>query len=310
MTSILIIDDEPPVRDVLRLMLSENGYRVYEAESGKKGIELFRLHNPDIVLTDVHMPDGSGLEVTKSIKTMWHDADVVIMTGFGSEEVVIEALRSGASNYIKKPIEVKELLNILESIIFKRENRKRFEVLKEIIVAETKQLVVGNDMSRVWGAINQIFFNISSSIEENLIEGIKLGLYEILINAIEHGNLGITYEEKEDALNSNSYETLVASRLKTADGEGKKIDIRSSYENDTISIEVRDEGKGFDFRKVTASLESEAIFSAHGRGILLASLYYDSVEYIEPGNRVILKKKVKTQQNTLRNTQEGKKILS
>ena len=125
MKSILVIDDEKSIRDMLRAGLTQYGYNYFEAPDGKSGIEVYKQNKPDLVLTDVKMPEMSGIELTKHIKGIEHNADVVIMTGYGSEELVIDALRSGASNYVKKPISLNELFNILDSLILKRERRKK-----------------------------------------------------------------------------------------------------------------------------------------------------------------------------------------
>ncbi len=291
MKSILVIDDESPVREVLKIALRENGYTVREAEDGKKGMDSFYETKPDIVITDVNMPEMSGITVTQKIRALNADVDIVIMTGYGSEDLVIEALRAGASNYIKKPISFKELFTILDGLYLKRQNKKRHEVLKEVLLEERKTIAIDNDIRKVWGTVNQIFFNVPSRLGERELDGIKLGLYEIIVNAIEHGNLGITFEEKEDALNRNSYQNLLEVRLKKALEEKKTVSIDSVLDRGGIAIEVRDEGKGFDYSNLPNATDAESIMSAHGRGILLASLYFDSIEFRSPGNAVVLRKK-------------------
>lgn len=291
MKNILIIDDENQVRDVINITLTENGYKAYEAENGKKGVELFMNRNPDIVITDVNMPEMSGIEVTKKIKELKADTDVVIMTGFGTEELVVDALRSGASNYIKKPIDLKELLSILDNIILKRESRKRYEVLKDIVVKESKFLILGNNISDLWGTVNQALFNVPNSLSEGSLEGLKLGLYEILLNAIEHGNLGITYDEKKEALNSNMYNKVIDQRLSEANKQGKVVKVQCNYSTEELTIEITDQGEGFNYDNLPPLSDPDTILSAHGRGIILASLYYDNIEYKKPGNSVMLKKR-------------------
>jgi len=291
MKKILVIDDEEPVREVLGVALSENGYSVFEAENGRNGVQKFIEVNPDITITDVNMPEMSGIDVTRKIKEMRSDADVVIMTGYGTEDLVIQSLRSGATNYIKKPVDFNELMSILDSLILKRENRKRFEVLKEIVVKEEKTLSIGNNIARIWGTVNQILFNLPSKIEEISVEGLKIGLYEILVNAIEHGNLGITYEEKKESLSNNTYNTLLKHRLEEADKAGKKVKIKSVFSRSHLQVEIEDEGNGFNYKQLSFLEEPETLLSAHGRGILLASLYFDVIEYHGRGNSVTLLKR-------------------
>ncbi len=291
MKKILIIDDEKPVRDVLNIALTEEGYLLSVAANGKQGLQIFQEEEPDIVITDVMMPEMDGIEVTKKLKDASDNVDVIIMSGFGTEELVIEALRARASNYIKKPIAFDELFNILDAIIFKRENRKRIEVAKDIVFKEQKEIIIGNNVSEVWGIVNQILFNIHSSISHNTIEGISIGLYEIIINAVEHGNLDISYEEKSLALQNNSYQKLLNDRKIEADRQKKNVFINCRYSRDDIVVEVKDQGEGFDLKNLPDMTNPETIISDHGRGILLASLFFDEVNFREPGNCVELIKR-------------------
>jgi YesN/AraC family two-component response regulator len=290
MKTILVIDDEKSIRDMLRAGLTQYGYGYYDAPDGRSGIEIFKKTRPDIVLTDVKMPEMSGIELTKHLKGIEYDADVVIMTGYGSEELVIEALRSGAANYIKKPITLNELFNILDSIILKRERRKKNEVNQDTVVFERKKLVFDNDITRIWGVINQVLFNVSYEVGEAALEGMRLGLYEIILNAIEHGNFGISFEEKSQAIQNNNYLELLESRSEDPQRNSRKVFIDCTTDRAEISVEIRDQGEGFDFRDFVEMDSSEEVLRPHGRGIFLASLYFDKIEYKEPGNRVFISK--------------------
>ncbi len=290
MTTILIIDDEQPVRDVLKIALSEKRHRVLEAGTGMEGLRIFEIERPDIVITDVMMPGMDGLEVTRRIKELNEDTDLIIMTGYGSEELVIEALRSGASNYLKKPIAFNDLFAMVDKIVIKRQYRKRFEVSKDVVFYERKHLVLGNDLAQVWGAVNQILYNIQPGEPQKVVEGIRIGLYEMIVNAIEHGNLGIASEEKSEAILSSTYARLLSQRRTRADELGKKIFVNCTYTRDRIAVEIRDQGGGFNYRGLPDMTDPNVIMSVNGRGIFLASLYFDRVDFQEPGNYVLLEK--------------------
>jgi YesN/AraC family two-component response regulator len=290
MTAILIIDDEQPVREVLRIALSDKGHRVLEAANGAEGLRLFQAERPDIVITDVMMPGMDGLEVTRRIKEEREDVDIIIMTGYGSEELVIEALRSGASNYLKKPIAFNDLFAIVDKIVIKRQYRKRFEISRDVVFYEQKHLVLGNDLAQVWGAVNQILYNIHPEAPQKVVEGMRIGLYEMIVNAIEHGNLGIISAQKSEAILSSGYARLLAECRKRADELGKKVFINCTYTRDRISVEIRDQGEGFDFRNLPDMSDPNVIMSVNGRGIFLASLYFDRVSFQDPGNSVMLEK--------------------
>ncbi len=106
---ILVIDDEPSTLNMLRLLLGAFGYTVLTADSGEKGLEIFRQEGPAIVLTDIRMPGMDGLEVLKRLKQADADVEVVVITGHGDIELAIRALQSDASDFINKPIQKQAL---------------------------------------------------------------------------------------------------------------------------------------------------------------------------------------------------------
>lgn len=101
---ILVIDDEPLVRESIAIYLEDSGYDVIEAADGKQGIELFCELSPDVVLCDLRMPEMDGLEVLKSLSQQSPDTPIIIVSGAGQIHDVVEALRLGALDYIVKPV--------------------------------------------------------------------------------------------------------------------------------------------------------------------------------------------------------------
>jgi two-component system, response regulator YesN len=110
--TILVVDDEIDVRALIRDVLSRDGYRVIEAQDSEQALEILRERATcglDLALVDCVLPKQSGLEFLLLTKRRWPSIPVVIITGFGSEELVVQALRAGASDYLKKPIELDTL---------------------------------------------------------------------------------------------------------------------------------------------------------------------------------------------------------
>lgn len=113
-----------------------------------------------------------------------------------------------------------------------------------------------------------------------------LGLQELLINSIEHGNLGIDYAEKTKLQKINKWLETIKKRLKLPSNKDKYVEVNFSKDNKKITIVIRDNGKGFDHKKYLNFKESD-ILEPHGRGILLArSLSFDKVTYNNRGNSV------------------------
>ncbi len=118
---ILVIDDEPTVTDGLRLYLGESGYRVETAATGAEGLKLFE-NSPafDLVITDLQLPDMQGFEVLRKMKAKDGDAEVIMITGYGSVDRAIEAVKEGAFYFVEKPFEPDELRMLVERALDRR----------------------------------------------------------------------------------------------------------------------------------------------------------------------------------------------
>lgn len=113
---VLVIDDEPQIRRLLRLILEETGYGVREAETGQTGLDEALRQNPDVVILDLGLPDRPGLEVLKHLRE-WNEVPILILSVFGQEGSKIAALDAGADDYLTKPFAGGELLARLRALL-------------------------------------------------------------------------------------------------------------------------------------------------------------------------------------------------
>jgi len=113
---ILVVDDEAQIIRVLRHILNAHGYSVRTAEDGESAFEVFQEWEPDLVLTDLQMPNVSGLELCKKLRTV-SDVPIVILSVRNEEKVIVEALDVGADDYVTKPFNTNELLARLRSML-------------------------------------------------------------------------------------------------------------------------------------------------------------------------------------------------
>ena len=118
---ILVIDDEKQVLDLISGILKKQGFDVYQASSGEQGMELFEREEPTIILTDINIPDISGIEILKLVKKASPTTQVIVFSGMGTTDDIIKALRLGASDYIIKPLSVGLLIHNVTRCIERHE---------------------------------------------------------------------------------------------------------------------------------------------------------------------------------------------
>lgn len=132
--TILIVDDEQDLLDLIEYNLKQHGFNVLKTENGRQGIELAQKHNPDLILLDIMMPHMDGLEVCEKLRNEESTSGipVIFLTARGDEKTEIEGLDKGADDYITKPISTKKLMSRIKTVL------RRFEKTEE----ETKKIEV------------------------------------------------------------------------------------------------------------------------------------------------------------------------
>jgi two-component system chemotaxis response regulator CheY len=117
MTKILIVDDAEFLRVRISKMLIGDGFEVSEAENGLKAIEAYKANKPDLVLMDITMPEMDGLTALKELRKSDPNAKVVMLTALGQESVVLEAVKSGAKDFIVKPFERDRVMSAINKLL-------------------------------------------------------------------------------------------------------------------------------------------------------------------------------------------------
>ncbi|MEA4906642.1 MAG: response regulator [Chloroflexi bacterium] len=117
MAKILIVDDAEFLRVRISKMLTADGYEVVEAENGARAIETYKSASPDVVLMDITMPEMDGLTALKEIRAIDPKAQIVMLTALGQESVVLEAIKSGARDFIVKPFERERVLGAINKLV-------------------------------------------------------------------------------------------------------------------------------------------------------------------------------------------------
>ena len=118
---ILVIDDEPQIRNLLEITLESNDYKVWQTGSGKEGIIMAANHPPELILLDLGLPDMNGHEVLKELRK-WYNKSIIILSVLNTEADIVQALDNGATDYLSKPFRSAELLARIRSAIRRNHN--------------------------------------------------------------------------------------------------------------------------------------------------------------------------------------------
>ena len=298
--SVLFVDDEVDIRQSFEDRF-EDQFIVHLASNGDEALEYFQQQNGiNVVVTDIRMPSMNGLELIKKAKDVDPDMVFIVVSGHGNTDDVIEALRLGARNFIRKPYSFGELEEaiILESrryqLILEERARLEDERATEKFLTSLEKITFSLPSKLEW--VTPITFRLVGVMEAVGLcdagdrSNIALGLMEIITNAIEHGNLNFKSEEKRAiiAKGEQHYLNMVAERAEMEPYRDRKVEISASINPDQATIRIKDDGEGFDYHNLPDPTDPENLFMPSGRGIMLASSFIHEVNYSGKGNVVTL----------------------
>lgn len=166
---ILVIEDEPAVRQIIAAQVKQAGYDVDQADSMSIAAAKLVRGDIDVALCDIQMPDGNGIELVRSIRSGNIDTAFIMVTAMASMETVVEALRAGAADFISKPLRSEELLHRLAQVVSMRGLRKENSVLRKVMVDTSPRLFHFSSPSMV--AVERLVSRVAPSTSTVLITG-------------------------------------------------------------------------------------------------------------------------------------------
>ena len=287
--NILIADDMKLMRDVLQRYLESDGYIVQAAADGAEAWQILSSSPKafDIVVTDWNMPVMDGMALLGKIKSdpRFADLPVIFQTGVSSREAIVAGINAGVYHYLTKPYDEKILLAFVASAI---DDSKRHRAIKAKIANKKVALNLLNKAEFRLQTVEEIGGLTALLAELSCNQGrVSTGLSELLLNAVEHGNLGISYEEKTELLSEGRWREEVERRLALPQNLDKFVHVKIAREPTRTTFTIKDQGKGFNSAEFL-TFSPERATDLHGRGIALSKmLSFDSLEYLGNGSQVV-----------------------
>ena len=288
--TILAVDDEPLNRDIIVEYLTGRGQQ-YNVDTASDGIEAMEklLAEPakyDVVLLDRMMPRMSGMEVLAKISE--HPElkyiPVILQTAKVSNEDVLEGMKAGAYYYLTKPFKSEMLLSVVKTAVKDRLYNKTLLSSLNTTRSSVKLLQNARFQFQSMEDVNALSALVACTSAEP--DKTALGLMELMLNAVEHGNLGIGYEKKSALRKKGEWESEINHRLSLPEFSDKYASIEVFNDEHGVSFTITDEGDGFDW-STYMEFDADRVMDNHGRGIAMANqLYFSKVEYLDKGNKV------------------------
>lgn len=286
---LLVVEDEAIILDILVETLTESGYAVQVAGTGAAAARLLEMHagTLDAILLDRLLPDMDSLSLIPQIKRnpALARVPVIIQTSLTSPEDVADGLNAGAYYYLTKPFPPETLLSIVRAAV--RDHREYLDLQGRIHHAEgiMRHLVRGEFSFRTQSEAQDLAALVAHAAPDPA--RVVLGLTELMLNAVEHGNLAITYEEKSHLIASDALADEVEKRLTEAPYRDRAARLLLARSTDAVEFVVQDDGEGFNWHPFLEMAPNRA-FDTHGRGIAMSRLLsFDHLEYRGRGNEVV-----------------------
>lgn len=297
MTRILVAEDSATQAVQIRGLLEQEHYQVDVVADGKQALRRLTVgEKPDLVLTDMMMPEMDGLDLVKAIRVHHASIPVILMTAQGTDALAIEALEEGAAGYVPKSQLSQRVMDEIERVLHAARLNRSYELLLGSLLRNEFVFDLPNDVA---------LFDPLVDLLQQMMVGMKLcdstervrvgvALEHALLNALYRGNLEISSGEMQasrEVLVQGGTVDLVEQRRSQLPYRDRRIHLHARMSTDEARFVIRDEGPGFDTVKLPKLTDPDSLAQAGGRGLLLIQTFMDEVTFNDQGNEVTLIKR-------------------
>lgn len=292
MSTVLVVDDSAVDRRLIGGLLEKSpDWSVRYAASGKEALERIEQQLPDVVVTDLLMPDMDGLQLVRRLRAGYPSVPVILITSEESDDLAVKALHHGAASYVPKRVLAQNLVDSIQAVLAVSGERKRHARLLECMHRNECSFQLHNDETlfpALVGFLQESATQIGLFDEAERVR-IGIALEEALANALYHGNLEVDSSLREE--DSDHYAQLVSSRSRQQPYCDRQIHVDVRLSRDEGVFVIRDEGPGFDPSSLPDPTDPANLENVTGRGVLLMRSFMDEIRYNQKGNEVTLVKR-------------------
>jgi len=297
MPNVLIVDDSAVDRRFVGGLLTRQGrYNVDYAEDGAIALAKVRQSPPDLIVTDLQMPNRNGLELVAAVRMHHPNIPVILMTGHGSEGLAVEALQRGAAGYVPKPQLGDRLLDTIEEALSMARADRTYERLISCLARCEFDFKLDNDPALIDPLVDLIQQMVAGMNLTDETGRFRIGaaVKEALLNAMYRGNLEISFQQMQDtrvSLLEGKGGDPVKERRAQSPYRERRVKVDVLINSDEARFVILDEGPGFDSKILQPTGQPGSLDPQTGRGLILMRAFMDVVSFNDRSNEVTLVKR-------------------
>jgi CheY-like chemotaxis protein/anti-sigma regulatory factor (Ser/Thr protein kinase) len=289
---ILVVEDSSVDRMLMGgLLAKEASLDVEFASDGQEALDRIAQPNgfdPDIVVTDLQMPNLDGLQLVKQLRDSRPSLPVVLVTSHGSEKIAFDALRAGAVNYTPKSLLKTDLVRTVKQVLQMAGRMKYTHDTEKFPAPKQVAFVLENESSLIGPTIEHLQENLPSWSDRDRLQ-IGMAMDEALVNAMHHGNLEVDSSLRESEDEKRYYE-LIRMRKNISPFCHRRVRVEAEFSDDHICVQISDDGLGFNPQKIEDPTSEENLHKLSGRGLFLIRAFMDQVAHNMTGNQITMTK--------------------
>jgi CheY-like chemotaxis protein/anti-sigma regulatory factor (Ser/Thr protein kinase) len=292
MARILVVEDNAVDRLLAGKLLDKGrNLTTAYADNGLAALEAMGKELPDLVLTDMQMPEMDGLQLVREARERFPLVPIILITAHGSEELAVQALRSGAAGYVPKQNLAAELVKTVESVLSLADSQRRRRHLRQRLTRMESHFALENDRALIPPLVAELTENLTfmGLCDETELMRVTVALGEALDNAMIHGNLEIGSDERDR--DEKAYQDLIARRREQSPFNKRLVYVTARESRTEAIYTIRDEGPGFDTSKLPDPRDPHNLEQMTNRGLLLIHAFMDEVNLNPEGNAITMVKR-------------------